>query len=86
MLATVKIVLKNVTLSGPPYRYAAIEGGSYALSATDTEITNYLRTRGLKVGLARIPLDTAPETVGKLIDESAEALQDRLGLVLGHER
>jgi hypothetical protein len=39
-----------------------------------------------QVPTRRIALDTSPETAGELVGELSEALQDRAGPVLVHER
>lgn len=64
-LSSVKITLTDVEVAGPPYRLATVGNGTYTVSATDSALTDYLRTQGLRVSMARIPLDTATLTFSK---------------------
>ncbi|HEY3379619.1 MAG TPA: hypothetical protein VGL77_19255 [Armatimonadota bacterium] len=58
-LAYAKLILTDVTVSGPPFRMRHIGGGSYLLKVTDKEVTEYLHTRGGSLGGFKIiPLDS----------------------------
>ena len=59
LLASAKFDLRNIDISGPPFRMTNIERGWFVASVNDTEVTNYLRQRkGSIAGVAVIPLNT----------------------------
>ena len=58
-LAYAKLLLKNVDVSGPPFHFSQVGGGNYTIVATDKDVTDYMRKRGVTLhGLSLIPLDT----------------------------
>ncbi len=65
-LASVKLVLTDIDVAGPPFHFSGVGGGAYTVSATDKDITAYLRKRGINIsGIATIPLDTLNITFAK---------------------
>ncbi len=58
-VAHVKLVLRDVDVSGPPFHFIGVGGGSYTVTITDDAVTQFLRQRGISFGGGgRIPLDT----------------------------
>ncbi|MHB0936952.1 MAG: LmeA family phospholipid-binding protein [Armatimonadota bacterium] len=57
-IAAAKIVLNDLSVSGPPFHFSGIGDGYYNLTVTDDAATAYLQKRGVKVAGLRIPLET----------------------------
>jgi|GEM_PF-2077322 len=57
-IASAKLVLDNLQIAGPPFRFTDVAGGYYLLTVTDDDVTAYLRKRGVRFAIVRIPLDT----------------------------
>jgi len=57
-IASAKLVLNNLRVAGPPFRFTGVAGGYYLLSVNDDDVTDYLRRRGVRFAIVRIPLDT----------------------------
>lgn len=58
-LSSAKLVLNDVTVSGPPFHITSIGSGSYLVKVNDTAVTEYLHSRGGSVaGFKVVPLDS----------------------------
>lgn len=58
-LASVKLDMRNLEVTTPPFRLSKIERGWFVASITDEELTAYLHKRGGSIaGLSVIPLDS----------------------------
>ena len=65
-IASAKLVLKNLEVTGPPFHFSGVGGGYYAITATDKDVTAYLHKRGISLhGLATIPLDSLTITFSR---------------------
>lgn len=59
MLASVKLDMRNLEVTTPPFRLAKIEKGWFVASITEGELTSYLHKRGGSIaGISIIPLDS----------------------------
>ena len=58
-VADATIKLEDISVAGPPFGFKGLTNGTYALTFKDTDVTTYLRKRGVKfAAVAKMPLDT----------------------------
>ena len=58
-LSSVKLDMRNLEVTSPPFRLSKIEKGWFVASVTDQELTTYLKKRGGSIaGLSIVPLDS----------------------------
>jgi hypothetical protein len=48
------LTLKDVEVTGPPFRYSGIGGGSFRIRMTESAVTEYLVRRGIKISVGNI--------------------------------
>lgn len=58
-LSSVKLDMRNLEVTTPPFRLSKIEKGWFVASVTDQELTAYLKKRGGSIaGISVVPLDS----------------------------
>ncbi|MHB9129525.1 MAG: LmeA family phospholipid-binding protein [Armatimonadota bacterium] len=58
-LASVKIVLKDIDVSGPPFHFTKIGNGSFQVTVTDKAVTEYVKNRDVRLAaVVKIPTNS----------------------------